>query len=365
MTAICERFLCRIDIVAANSLTLKSSALDRAWKRILGREGSKEFLRELQNLFPGSDHLEDWQLTPVHKIVLGLSSIDLVEQLNLSAADINTPDSHGRTPLWWSVRRKDLSATSALLKLRADPHIADHEGISPLHCAAIAGETSVTQVLLHNGANPGYWTPLQGHPLRIATRFHDDPEKIEPFISPEVDLDDNTVGTGPTSLHRAASEGHAKAIRCLLQHTANINVMNKAGNIPLFLTCGGNHVDALRVLLEGGADHTIGHGVLHYAAQWTISIDILDVLQSHRLQGINVAAKDQHGMSALDAVEQSSRSTDFKVAFRRLVEAMIIGDSQSSFWTGEETVVNSSLFDSNDAGSSSDGESIYEDCITY
>lgn len=54
-----------------------------------------------------------------------------------------------------------------------------------------------------------------------------------------------------------------------------------------------------------------------------------------------------------------------RVAFRRLVEAMIIGDSQSSFWTGEETVVNSSLFDSNDAGSSSDGESIYEDCITY
>jgi ankyrin repeat protein len=224
------------------------------------------------------------------------------------------------------VRRKDLAATTVLLEHKADPHIADHEGFSPIHNAAIAGCKEVTDALLANGADPGIWNALQGHPLRIATWYHNDPRCIQPFIGPNVNIDDNTVGTGATALHRSAVYGHEHGVSCLVKNGANINVKSKVGEPAIFRCFGGDNVAALKMFLDLGADYVgtlpDGNTILHIAAGSSRSPEIISVLELHGLAGFDPLAKNKEGETPLNVLERSEPPVDFKEAFERLVDSL-------------------------------------------
>jgi len=262
------------------------------------------------------EHLEDRGFSPIHKIVLDLHGGDLHSQLLLSTADINTADVHGRTPLWWSVRRKDVAATRTLLFFLADATIADHEGYTPIHCAAIVGEPDITADLLTgNGDGAAVWNEKQGHPLRTVVMYHSTRELIEPFIAPGVNVDDNSVGTGDTAIHRAGNYNNAVAIQCLIEHGANVDVLNRHNETPLNKCFGGNSTAALDMLLSHGATYRMitlgGENILHTAAGWSSSVGVLQVLERYILSGVNVDAKDKNGETPLEIIVKGGKTEEY------------------------------------------------------
>ena len=60
----------------------------------------------------------------------------------------------------------------------------------------------------------------------------------------------NAVG----ALHIACKNGHTDAVRLLLDGGAEVDRANKDGSTPLIIACFNGHVDAARLLLERGAE---------------------------------------------------------------------------------------------------------------
>ena len=79
-------------------------------------------------LFDDEEHLESRAFPPLHKIILGLSSLDLQMQLEFSSTGIDEKDADGRTALSWAATRGDLRSVSLLLQFRADPNVASLRG---------------------------------------------------------------------------------------------------------------------------------------------------------------------------------------------------------------------------------------------
>ncbi|KAM0870988.1 hypothetical protein ACQ4PT_039676 [Festuca glaucescens] len=117
-------------------------------------------------------------LSPLH-VAASRGSMEvcryLVEQLRV---DVNVVDGEGRTPLFWAVISKNVSAAKYLLDHGANQDRANHDGFSPLHEAVGSGDCKMVKLLLAKGA---YVDPVAscGTPLHLAaTQGQDGTMKI-------------------------------------------------------------------------------------------------------------------------------------------------------------------------------------------
>lgn len=73
-----------------------------------------------------------------------------------------------------------------------------------------------------------------------------------------------------TDLHSAAKMGDVSAMEKFVQKGQRVNEQNAQGITPLGVAVGFNKLEAVKYLLEHGADVTLvdkkGNTVLHYAA---------------------------------------------------------------------------------------------------
>lgn len=76
------------------------------------------------------------QYSVFHKIILGLSTFDLEQQLQHSTAAIDDFDSEGKSPLWWAAARGDSNAVRLLLSYEASVRSSHVGGMTALHLAA-------------------------------------------------------------------------------------------------------------------------------------------------------------------------------------------------------------------------------------
>ncbi|XP_016140531.1 fibronectin type 3 and ankyrin repeat domains protein 1-like [Sinocyclocheilus grahami] len=130
-------------------------------------------------------------------------------------------------------RADDEELTTVLQSGTDDVDVYDKMGFSPLMVAAQKGFTSLVDILVKHGADINkkdstgkdsfenvfflsLWTPL----MRVST------------IS-----------------------GNAAVASILLQAGADVNVRDKAGKTPLMVAVLNNHVELVKLLLYGGADH--------------------------------------------------------------------------------------------------------------
>lgn len=134
--------------------------------------------------------------------------------------DPNTLNPKGTHPLILAVRAGSLKVVDVLL---ADPkidiNVLTEQGESPLMLAALAGYTDVCQKLIDMGADinkPGW-----------------------------------------TALHYAATGGSAPIVKMLLEHHAYVDTESPNGSTPLMMAAKYGTADAVRALLDGGADAMI------------------------------------------------------------------------------------------------------------
>jgi uncharacterized protein len=99
----------------------------------------------------------------------------------------------------------------------------------------------------------------------IAAVYRDDTETVMGLVNRGMDV--NSVDpAGNTLLHVAARNGNERLISALLKQKANPNARNRVGDSPLMLAAYTGKLDAVDLLLAGGAklNHE-GWTPLHYA----------------------------------------------------------------------------------------------------
>lgn len=201
-----------------------------------------------------------------------------VERLIKEGFDVNTSQGDGTTALHWAASRNDLRMTLLLLEAGAEVKAQTRLGrITPLFMAAQSGNAEIIQALLESGADSASASGIGTTPLMLAAASGS-AESIDALVNAGSDVNARDANQGQTALMFAAARGRAEVINVLAKSGANLdaksNVMTQArdpkgsssdknkgskvlalgGMSALHFAAREGHLDALRELVEAGAD---------------------------------------------------------------------------------------------------------------
>lgn len=210
--------------------------------QVLYTSASVPFHERLQNMLPMDQILEAGQLTPLHKIAMGILWVSVGDYVAAHGdADINAGDSNGQTPLFYACARGDITVVQALLEVGASPDAptavlsASSVPLSwtPLSMAARNGNLAVVTQLLAAGASVHVRTKHNRTVLHECA-----PTRGDRVASPDKQTDRIFV--------EIAGQ--------LLSHGADLHVVDNYGSTALDAVCIRDHVAVARFLIESGID---------------------------------------------------------------------------------------------------------------
>ncbi|EQC26731.1 hypothetical protein SDRG_15460 [Saprolegnia diclina VS20] len=186
---------------------------------------------DIQQRVPCYDRAQTLRHVSYLQLAVNHRQSHIVSWLLERGADANQ-DNDGRLPLLDAVMHNDASTVAVLLPFIKDLEATDAHGDTALHCAAMIGSVDILQLLVASGANVAH-------------------------------IVETPVPT--TAIAMASAEGHAAAVRYLLEMGAPIDVPNatQKGSVALAYAAIRGHGDVLRALLpfvDGNA--TVVHAPL-------------------------------------------------------------------------------------------------------
>ena len=186
------------------------------------------------------------------------------------AVDVDAAAADGATALHWAVHRDDVRLVEVLLEAGADVAAANRYGVQPISLAAENGNAAVVEALLDAGADPN--ATLRGGETALMTAARTgDAATIRALLVRGADPNVRDDFRGQTALMWAAARNNAAAVHALAElgadiHAQTVTAERAPGGNRLFyappptgfsaltFAARGGHLDALRVLLEAGAD---------------------------------------------------------------------------------------------------------------
>jgi ankyrin repeat protein len=259
-----------------------------------------------------------------------------VAALGDAGADLDVTDPNGTTALGFAVINGHAGVTTLLLDRGANPNVADRTGMTPLYAAVdlhtmafgfgrpnpspatVSASVEMAKMLLARGADPN--ARLSG---RILKRVYN--------------AGDGRLGKGATPYMRAARSGDVPLMRLLLEHGADPSLRQENGNTPLLLSSGlgfrgaigGTEqmaLEAIRFSLEHGADinevNAAGDTAVHIAATTNFAesgtaAGSLAIVRFLADRGAKLDVHNKQGRTALESVTRSREHSEAIAAFLR------------------------------------------------
>ncbi len=190
--------------------------------------------------------------------------LDLARILLDAGADISLADYAGVTPLirlLGEVHRPTDDEMLALVKeflaAGADSNGQTEEGVTAVSLAFAKSYYSVVRTLFDAGAEPRGRSSPNGIPfIQQLVGNYVDPDAIQWAIDAldDVSVLDAQNNGGGTALMKATIAKRVDAVRLLLDAGADTNVANDAGETALMFAATAGNLDFVRLLLDAGAD---------------------------------------------------------------------------------------------------------------
>ncbi len=241
--------------------------------------------------------------------------------------DVNVAGPDGTTALHWAAYRGDAEAVELLLGAGANPKASNRYGVTPLSLGAQHGSAPVVERLLAAGADANT-TMMGGETVLMTAARTGNPDVVKALLAHGARVDAREESRQQTALMWAAAEGNAAAMKLLVEAGANIRARSNErdfrnyeplrggsaiGDVesgvhiefsPLLFAVRAGEVDAIKVLLDAGADvdETVPDGtsalvIAAINAQWEAGAYLLE-------RGANPNAAAQ-GWNALHQVART------------------------------------------------------------
>jgi ankyrin repeat protein len=240
---------------------------------------------------------------------------DAVRALAESGADLNAQDADGATALQFAIINQHYDMAALLLEKDANPNVADNTGMTSVY-AAVDMNTFRSDIGRPPRRLLDKLTALDV--LRLALKHGGNPnaQLRKAIIGRHHGFGDGSLGEGATALMRAVRSNDLEAMQVLLEAGADVSLGMTNGSNPVLLLAGtrvgpgaaDKEVATLRLLAKHGANlnapNARGERPLHAAALQG-SNAIVRVLVD---LGADLNATDSSGKTALDLAMQPGRA---------------------------------------------------------
>lgn len=187
----------------------------------------------------------------------------------LVATALFAADPDGTTPLHYAVRNQDVAGVRKLLAQKSPADAANRYGVTPLVLAVESGNLEIVNALIGAGADVNHALPEGETILMTAARAGSVPV-LQALLRRDARVEARDGFHGETALIWAAANDHADAVRALLDAGADINTRSMPEKFarrnagltrmgigewtPLMYAARDGALNAGRVLLDRGAD---------------------------------------------------------------------------------------------------------------
>lgn len=232
---------------------------------------------------------------------------DAVTTLLANGADPRIADNEGNTPLHFAARSSDPGVVALLRDAAAEVDALNHDGLSPLGIACVAGNWRLAKFLLERGARPD---PQGGQPVLLAAAAteEDDPAGVQLLLKHKAKIDARDAQQR-SALHEAAFAGHIDILATLIAAGADLHGRDSAGRTPWLDAARGGRIGALEKLAEAGSDTTAVDASQRNAVMLACTAEAASPALIRRLMEIGVAPDhtDIEGRRAVDLAAAAGR----------------------------------------------------------
>ncbi len=156
---------------------------------------------------------------------------------------------HNMTPMIWAAHHGNVRMVKLLLQFNADPNVINANGLSPLHKAIDCGHYEVAELLLDHKADPN----IGGTLFSTLTFPNENYRSIfYRLIENGADVNSSQNNSSMPLLYSALGDEQLRST--LLSNQYDVNQVDRGGSTSLHWACMSESVDAIRWLLEQGAD---------------------------------------------------------------------------------------------------------------
>ena len=166
-------------------------------------------------------------------------------------------DSRQRTPLHVAAFHKKYDAARALIRLGADPNKLEIDRYDIITIASVANDAPMLKIALDGGGNARAVTSRYDGTALIAAAHLGHAEVVRMLIAAGAPLDhvNNLKWTAliESIVLGDGGRNHADALRALVEAGANVNIPDGTGSTPLKLARDRGHREMVGILEKAGA----------------------------------------------------------------------------------------------------------------